>query len=285
MKMTRPEWRYLQRIALDHPYYDTHKLPLTEAEARTIMEKNNTMTGKEFVDSVYAKLGMTRPAKEQKRFALLRGIGGLLAVPPIRRIAIVVLAILLLTVFFAATPAGRAIAESVIRYIVTLFEDGRVSAERNDNEAPLVTLDTESVIETGELDENDDFTGYVYIESFDEFTVRTGKKPVVLPLPYTELFFFHETDIDYLVLNATYETTEGTIITLQTWNAECLASSTLEGYSTYAADNTIYYSVKEGKERIYCIKVFDDSIFNIMSKGSFSLEDLISMLKNKKTDA
>jgi hypothetical protein len=61
MKMTRLEWRYLQKVALDHPYFDTHKLPLTEKEAKAIVEANNRMTGKEFVDSIYAKLGMTRP--------------------------------------------------------------------------------------------------------------------------------------------------------------------------------------------------------------------------------
>ena len=51
MKMTRLEWRYLQRIALDHPYFDTHKLPLTEKEAKAIVKANITMTGREFVDS------------------------------------------------------------------------------------------------------------------------------------------------------------------------------------------------------------------------------------------
>ena len=34
MRMTRLEWRYLQKIALDHPYFDTHKLPLTDKEAK-----------------------------------------------------------------------------------------------------------------------------------------------------------------------------------------------------------------------------------------------------------
>ena len=86
MKMTRLEWRYLQGIALDHPYYDTHKPPLSDAEARAIVQANNTMTGREFVDSVYAKLGMVRPVKEKERLAWLRSIGGLFSVPSIRRI-------------------------------------------------------------------------------------------------------------------------------------------------------------------------------------------------------
>ena len=99
MKMTRLEWRYLQRIALDHPYFDTHKLPLTEKEAKAIIEANNTMTGREFVDSIYAKLGMTRPEEKKDRFAWLHNIGELFTVPPIRKIAIAVLVVVLMTVF------------------------------------------------------------------------------------------------------------------------------------------------------------------------------------------
>ena len=135
MKMTRLEWRYLQRIALDHPYYDTHKPPLSDAEARAIMEVNNTMTGREFVDSIYAKLGMTRPVKDKKRLAWLRDIGEQLTIPPIRKIAIAILVVLLMTVFFAATPTGRAIAESAIQYITTLFDDGSIVVNRSNDRA------------------------------------------------------------------------------------------------------------------------------------------------------
>ena len=120
MKMTKTEWKYLQRIALDHPYYDTHKPPLTEAEARAIVAANNTVTGAAFTDGVFQKLGMTRPAASPTRFDRLRG---LCAVPRVRRIAIVLLVVALLTVFFAATPVGRAIADSAGRFIVRLFEN------------------------------------------------------------------------------------------------------------------------------------------------------------------
>ncbi len=46
MRMTGLEWRYLQKIALDHPYFDTHELPLTEKEAKAIVKANIKMTGK-----------------------------------------------------------------------------------------------------------------------------------------------------------------------------------------------------------------------------------------------
>lgn len=60
-KMSKKEWKKLQAIALDHPFYDVYPLPLSEEEAQAIAAQNNTLTGKEFVDSIYAKLGISRP--------------------------------------------------------------------------------------------------------------------------------------------------------------------------------------------------------------------------------
>lgn len=125
MKMTRLEWRYLQKKALDHPYYDTHKPPLTEEQAEAIIKEQVTRTGKEFVDSVYAQAGRKRPEKAYRRFAWMADAFGMLRVPPIRKIAIAILAAVLLTVFLAATPAGRAVAEGVVR-IITEMIDGTI---------------------------------------------------------------------------------------------------------------------------------------------------------------
>lgn len=278
MKMTRMEWRYLQRIALNHPYFDTHKLPLTEKEAKAIVEANIKMTGREFVDSIYAKLGMTRPEEKKDRFAWLHNIGELFTVPPIRKIAIAVLVVVLMAVFFTATPAGRAIAESVIRYIVTLFDDGQLAINRNDNNTALVSIDTEEVTGEGEQDEYDDVMAYVYLESFDDFTRITGKKPVTLPLPYTRLYYYWEADIDYCVLNTTYNTPKGKITASQTWNAEDLVSTTLTGFMQYDSNETIYYSIEEnGKIIVNCI--FEDSVFGISVQGDYTLDELIGMLQ------
>ena len=63
-KMSKREWKKLQAIALDHSFYDVYPLPLSEEEAKAIVDQNNTMTGKEFVDSIYAKLGIPQPESE-----------------------------------------------------------------------------------------------------------------------------------------------------------------------------------------------------------------------------
>lgn len=281
MKMTRLEWRYLQRIALDHPYFDTHKLPLTEKEAKAIVEANNTMTGKEFVDSIYAKLGMTRPEEEKKRFAWLRSIGGLFTVPPIRKIAIAVLVVVLMTVFFAATPTGRAIAESVIQYIATLFEDGRLVVNQSDNGTPMILIE-ENDKEDGERQDNN--PNFEYIDSFEEFTKNTGKTPVILPLQCIELYYEYDEEIDYLALYSTYNSPYGKIVTYQIWDVEDMVSSSLVGYSAYGADDTIYYSIENKSDVTSCVKIMKDSIFMITSQGHNTIDDLIDMLIKIKTN-
>ena len=281
MKMTRLEWRYLQRIALDHPYFDTHKLPLTEKEAKAIVEANNRMTGKEFVDSIYAKLGMTRPEEEKKRFAWLRSIGELFTVPPIRKIAIAVLVVVLMTVFFAATPTGRAIAESVIQYIATLFEDGRLVVNQSDNGTPMILIE-ENDKEDGERQENN--PNFEYIDSFEEFTKNTGKTPVILPLQCIELYYEYDEEIDYLALYSTYNSPYGKIVTYQIWDVEDMVSSSLVGYSAYGADDTIYYSIENKSDVTSCVKIMKDSIFMITSQGHNTIDDLIDMLIKIKTN-
>lgn len=277
MKMTRLEWRYLQRIALDHPYFDTHKLPLTEKEAKAIVEANIKMTGREFVDSIYAKLGMTRPQEEKKRFTWLRSIGELFTVPPIRKIAIAVLVVVLMTVFFATTPTGRAIAESVIQYIATLFEDGRLVVNKNESDASLYLLGKENEIDISE--QQDNASDLLYINTFEEFTNETGKTPIILPLPVTELLYIYETDIDYLELYSTYDTPTGKIVTYQIWNAESMVSSALNGYSKCEIDESVYYSIEN--EYIYCKKVVAGSVFTISSNGDYTLDELVEMLRDQ----
>ena len=285
MKMTRLEWRYLQRIALDHPYYDTHKPQLSDAEARAIMEVNNTMTGREFVDSIYAKLGMTRPVKEKKRFAWLSNIGELFTVPPIRRIAITVLVVALITVFFTATPIGRTIAESVIRYISRLNDNDMVSFYRNDNETiphpvntafvSINTPDTTPVPEDAIPEQKE--SGEVYVDSFEAFTAAMGVQPKVLPFPYTKLFYVNDEFRHYLVLNAYYETPKGMIVTSQYWYTLALLFGTNAGYTVYDADPSVYYSF-DNDGTLNIVKTYEDTIIGIIADDSYTVDEILGLL-------
>ena len=273
--MTRLEWRYLQKIALDHPYFDTHKLPLTEKEAKAIVEASNTMTGREFVDSIYAKLSMIRPEEKKDRFAWLHQIGEQFAVPPIRRIAITVLVVVLLTIFFAATPTGRAIADSVIQYIATLFDDGRVVVNQNDSETAMILLDTAPNFEGNNIQEQESCD--VYVNTFEEFTTAKGVRPTVLPFQLTELKYDYDEPNDFLQLHAEYETPNGTIITIQIWNVPDLEVTTSTGLTAYDADPSIYYSFEDNGS-INVMKLYEDSVFVIIAEGSYTLDEIIGFL-------
>lgn len=279
MRMTRLEWRYLQKIALDHPYFDTHKLPLTEKEAKAIVEASNTMTGREFVDSIYAKLSMTRPEEKKDRFAWLHQVGEQFAVPPIRRIAITVLVVVLLTIFFAATPTGRAIADSVVRYIATLFEDGRLVVNRSDNEQSSYCIPYDDFM--GDVQDSDsDFDDIIYIASFEEFNKATGKTPIELQYPYIKLYYIYDEETNYLDMNAIYEAPNGKIVTYQLWNVDEIESIALEGFNLYDEERSIYYSIEKDKGIIHCKLIMEDSVFSMTSEGNFTLDELIHLLQN-----
>ncbi len=287
MKMTRLEWRYLQQIALDHPYFDTHELPLTEKEAKAIVAANVRLTGAEFVDSVYAKLGMTRPVKEKKRFAWLSNIGELFTVPPIRRIAITVLVVALITVFFTATPIGRTIAESVIRYISRLDDNDAITFYRNDEEiiphpvnTALVSINTSDTTPVPEdtipgQKEN----GEVYVDSFEAFTAAMGVQPKVLPFPYTKLSYDYDKSINYLRLRAYYETPKGMIVTSQYWYTLDLLFATEAGYTVYDADPSVYYSF-DNDGMLIVVKAYEDTAIGIIAiEGySYTVEEILTLL-------
>lgn len=271
MKMTRAEWRYLQKIALDHPYYDTHKLPLTEAEAKAIVKANNVMTGREFVDSIYEKLGMTRPPREKKRFERLRGVAGLFFVPMIRRIAIAVLVIILITVFFAATPTGRAIAEEVRQYVVRLFDKNAVGS-RESEETPLRF--SEADLKFDELPDGAD--SVIRADSFEAFTKETGKTPVVLPLPCEWI----EYDLhDGVTLHATYIVSGTKIHTNQWWEfGEEIITTCTRPFQSHPLHESVYYSVDETDGTVYCIVSMEDSELLVVAQRGVDIDELITLI-------
>ena len=277
MKMTRLEWRYLQRIALDHPYFDTHALPLTEQEAKAIVDANNRMTGKEFVDSVYANLGMTRPEEEKKHFAKLRSIGELFTVPPIRKIAIVVLVVILMTVFFAATPTGRALAESVIQYIVTLFDDGSlmVSPETAATEIEDFDSDDNLFILYDRVDNEAD----IHEDMIEAFIQKTGKQPIVLSYPILDIRYVEEKGC---VLYISYEKIDGAeLSTIQTWNQDISTTLVSSGeFNVCPDDESLFYAYGTTDDGMHFTWLREDSVLIIAVSKRISVEEMEKLLHN-----
>ncbi len=278
MKMTRMEWAYLKKIALDHPYFDTHKLPLTEAEAKAIVKANNTMTGEAFVDSVYERLGMVRPKKERKPFAWLHSIGDLFAVPPIRRLAIAVLAVILLAVFFAATPTGRAVAESVCQYVIQLLDKHAAIIPASENEEIRIVdpiSEDYALIHKTEI-----MTGEKHNSTIAQFSVDTGKRPLLLPLSIIDISY--ETDMGIL-LTVTYQTDNNAIVTtIQEWdNDETIITVAKGQYLTTTDYPNIKYAIDANDNSLSIIDQLEDSVIIVFSDGTVSLNAMIEMLSEQ----
>lgn len=279
-KLTWIEKKQIERIAFDHPFFDMHGTVLSKKEAKAIIRSAEARkSGVEIVSEACDKIGIPRPDSVDNRSSIFDNFKEIFSIPVVRRIGIIAIALILLIVFFAVTPTGRAIAESVIQYIATLFDDGRLVVNQSYNEAPLFLTDKENEMSTGEQDVSDDTASYVYLDSFDDFTEVTGKTPIVLPLPCAELYYEYDKTLDYIALYSFYETVDGQIIAYQIWDTESMVSSTLAGYSMYDANERIYYSLEENGD-IYCLKIMEDSIYTIISKGNYSLESLVNMLKD-----
>lgn len=277
--LTWIEKKQIEKIAFDHPFFDTHGTVLSKKEAKAIIRSTETRkSGIEIVSEACDRVGIPRPDSVDNRSSIFDNLKEIFSIPVARRIGIIAIALILLVVFFTATPAGRAIAESVIQYFTTLLDDGRVIISRNDHEQTSVLIDNEPTIAyDGEQDESDDLENYVFLNTFDDFTKATGKTPTVLPLPCKNIYYENDETLDLLQLFVTYESSEGTIAVLQIWNADELIASTTTGFAVYDANKALYYSIED--DEIIIGKALEDSYLTISAKGSFTLEDLVKMLE------
>ena len=276
-KLTWIEKKQIERIAFDHPFFDMHGTVLSKKEAKAIIRSTETRkSGIEIVSEACDRVGIPRPDSVDNRSSIFDNLKEIFSIPMARRIGIIAIALILLIVFFAVTPTGKAIAESLIQYIVSLFDDGRLVINQSDNDYPMVLVNDENE-KDGEY--QDDENDYVYIESFDAFSEVTGKTPVKLPLQYSEIYYVFDKEIDYLELHSTYITQRGRIVTYQIWDVPDMFSFTLTGYKIYDENDGIYYSI-ENNGSIYCKRVLKDSIITVYSDGSYSLTDLVEMIKN-----
>ena len=66
MKKNRSLEERVYAIATDHPFFDVCPPCLSDKEVEAIMAQHPMKTGKEFVDSIYAELGMERPSKSDE---------------------------------------------------------------------------------------------------------------------------------------------------------------------------------------------------------------------------
>ena len=277
-KLTWIEKKQIEKMAFDHPYFDIPGTVLSKKEAKAIIRSAETRkSGTEIVTEACDKAGIPRPDSVDVPNSIFDRFKEIFAVPVIRRIGIIAIALILLVVFFAATPVGRAIAESVIQYFATLSDDGIIKISKRDDESTLISANETNKIDDGDQVERDDIEKCIFVNSFDDFTKATGRTPFVLSFPCTEIYYIDEPEIDYLKLQSTYSTPKGDIVIYQIWNVEDMMSSSLSGFSAYQGSNTIFYSIE--KDYTYCVILLDDSILTAVARNSYTIDNLIEMLE------
>ena len=164
-KLTWIEKKQIEKTAFDHPFFDVPGTVLSKKEAEAVIRSAEARkSGTEIVFEACDKANIPRPDCVDDHYSVSEGFKEVFAVPAIRRIGIIAIALILLVAFFAATPIGRAIAESVIHYIATLFEDGMVVVNRSDNEEMMMPLDKTPNL--GKVEQQEPENGVVYVNTF-----------------------------------------------------------------------------------------------------------------------
>ncbi len=276
--LTWIEKKQIEKIAFDHPFFDTHGTVLSKKEAKAIIHSAEMRkSGTEIVTEACDRAGVPRPDFVDNHYTVFENLKEVIAIPAIRRIGIIAIALILLIVFFTATPTGRAIAESVIHYIATLFDDGSLAVSQSDNKTILFNLDHYG---DNDIEFQEDQTEFVYLDSFDDFIRATGKTPFVLPLSFSEIYYVYDPEVEYLELYSTYDTSNGRITTYQLWDVETSVFTTTTGYEVCNDDDSVFYSIEE-EGFIHCKKIMEDSIVTISSDGNYAVDDLVELLKNR----
>ena len=128
-KLTWIEKRRINKIAFDHPYFDIHGTTLTNKEVDSIIKTaSDKKTGKEVVTEAYLKAGIPLPEyTEKESFSFVERLIEVFTMRTLKKSIVIAIASILLVVFFAFTPAGHAVAETIYQIIVDII-DGAIHA-------------------------------------------------------------------------------------------------------------------------------------------------------------
>ena len=181
------ERKRIERIALDHPYFDMHAPLLTKKELRTILAQGPRKTGPQVIAEVKNELGTAHAPATQKKRTLAEALRDASFVPSFRRAVVLSVFCLLLALFMTFTVPGRAFAEEIYSIIVN-YVNGSLKAHTTTFSYPQYeydflyipdNLDTPKVLsnEIGYpvIVTDDNLLSFRY-ESFDNHTLSIRSK-------------------------------------------------------------------------------------------------------------
>ena len=267
--MTIFEWYYLRRKATDHPFFDAHPHMLSKKESDKAIKESAHMTGKEFMDSIYAQAGMERPQPQEKKIAKPANILSCITLPPVRKIIIVVAALILITLFFTVTPTGRAMADNMIQFVLKQF-GGNILL----NTPISMNEDADSAIFIASNINSPSF-------SLEQFHKTTGLTATQLSLECDSVSIDEEKGSYYII--SRYITKDGLHIFLtQEWNILSVnalaANSILQIYPN--SQPSLMYSIDSEDNSPYAILMLEDSVLYIRTDFGISIDELYQILHN-----
>lgn len=182
--LTTFERKRIERIALDHPFFDMHDPLLTKKELRAIIAQGPSKTGPQVIAEAKRELGLEHiPAIQQKR-SFPDALCDVSFVPFFRRTLALSMLCLLLAFFMIFSVPGRALAEEVYAILVD-FVDGILGIRNNtpiqNHEVPDFTLIPEDIKTPQEISKYIDCPIFVLGDKLTHFEYETDS-PEMLSL-------------------------------------------------------------------------------------------------------
>lgn len=121
--LTTFERKRIERIALDHPYFDMHAPLLTKKELHTILAQGPRKTGPQVIAEVKKELGMEYVSATQQKRSFTDALRDASFVPSFRRVIVLSTLCILMALFMTFTAPGRAFAEEVYTIIIRVINN------------------------------------------------------------------------------------------------------------------------------------------------------------------
>lgn len=128
--LTRFERKRIERIALDHPFFDMHPQLFTRKELRAVLAQSPRKSGPQVIAEVRKELGMIYAPDCQNQRTFAEALRDATFVPSFRRTVVFSILSLLLVLFLTMTVPGRTFAEEVYSIIIE-YVNGSLNAHNN----------------------------------------------------------------------------------------------------------------------------------------------------------
>ena len=265
--LTTFERKRIERIALDHPFFDMHPQLLTRKELRAVLSQGPRRYGPQVIAEVRRELGMISAPDCQNKRTFAEALRDASFVPSFRRTVAVVALCLLMIFFMVFTVPGRAFAEEVYSIVIE-FTDGLFGAYNNiPSENSAVPDFTSLPQDIGTLQELAELLNCPLYACDDELIG----------------FEYDVESSSVLVVTSRYETENGQSYAIC---QEYYGSSTFWGASVEAERNSVQVSTPIGIE-MYVDQSEDGTVYAIgfhemymiyVSSRDISTEDLKTIL-------